>query len=77
MGMDFTVLIWRTDDTDGGRARASGVIAELKARQTVRTTDVGLWRAPVFDKHRVEALDAIRTQLDAIDTGWPEILSIR
>ena len=75
--MDFTVLIWRIDDTDGSRARAYGVITELKARQTVRLADVGLWRVPVFDKHRGEALDLIRTELDEIDAAWPEALSIR
>ena len=75
--MDFTVLIWRIDDTDRSRARAYGVITELKARRTVRLADLGLWRVPVFDKQRGEALDLIRTQLDDIDAGWPEVLSIR
>ena len=74
--MDFTVLITRIDDTDGGRARAYRVITELKARRTVRTADVGLWRIPVVDRHRGEALASIRTQLDEIDAGWPEVLSI-
>lgn len=75
--MDFTVLIRRIDDTDGGRARADRVIRELKARRTVRTADVGLWRIPVVDRHRGPALDSIRAQLDEIDAGWPEVLSIR
>ena len=75
--MDFTVLIRRIDDTDGGRARAHGVVAELKARRTVRTADAGLWRIPVVDQHRSEALDSIRSQLDEIDAGWAEVLSVR
>ena len=75
--MDFTVVIGRIDDTDGGRARAFRVITELKARRTVRTADVGLWRIPVVDRHRRAALDSIRAQLDEIDAGWPEILSIQ
>jgi len=75
--MDFTVLIWRIDDTNGSRARAYGVITELQARRTVRLADAGLWRVPVVNKQRVEALDMIRTQLDEIDAGWPEVLSIR
>ena len=75
--MDFTVLIGRIDDTEGGRARAFRVITELKARRTVRTADVGVWRIPVVDRQRGEALDSIRTQLDEIDAGWPEVLSIQ
>ena len=75
--MDFTVLIGRIDDTDGGRARAHRVITELKARRTVRTADAGLWRVPVVDQNRGEALDSIRTQLDQIDAGWAEVVSIR
>ena len=75
--MDFTVLIWRIDDTDGSRARVYGVIRELKARRIVRLADPGLWCVPVFDKRRDEALDLIRTQLDEIDAGWAEVLSIR
>ena len=75
--MDFTVLIRRIDDTDGGRARAFRVITELKARRTVRTADVGVWRIPAVDRHRRAAVDSIRTQLDEIDVGWPEVLSIQ
>ena len=74
--MDFTVLIRRIDDTDGGHARAYRVITELKARRTVRTADVGVWRIPVVDRHRGEALGSLRAQLDEIDPGWPEVLSI-
>ena len=75
--MDFTVLIRRIDDTDGGRTRAYRAITDLKARRTVRTADAGLWRVPVVDQNRAEALDSIRTQLDEIDAGWAEVLSIR
>ena len=75
--MNFIVLIRRTDDTDGGRARAYRLITELKARRTVRTADAGAWRIPVVDRHRGQALDSIRAQLNEIDPGWPEVLSIR
>ena len=69
--MDFTVLIWRIDDTDRSRARAYGVITELKARRTVRLADVGLWRVPVFDKQRGEALDLIRSSLTTSTPAGP------
>jgi hypothetical protein len=75
--MEFHVLIRRIDGTDSGRAWANWVITELKVRRTVQTADVGLWRVPVFDKHRSEALDSIRAELDEIDPAWPEVLWIR
>ena len=75
--MNFIVLIRRTDETDGGRARAYRVITELKARRPVRTADVGAWRIPVVDRHRGQALDSICAELNEIDPGWPEVLSIR
>jgi hypothetical protein len=71
----FAVSIERTDETTGGRARALRAIAVLRQGHTVYAAESRLW-ALVVAQTRSSAIDVLRADLDAIDSGWSEVLSL-
>ena len=72
----FAVSVERADKTEGGRARALRAISELGERRAVYAAESGLWAAVVVAEIRDAAIDVIRTELDAIDSAWTEVLTL-
>jgi hypothetical protein len=64
----------------GGQAgyqRAAGIVDRLRSGREVEG-DGPTWRATYLDfEDREAALEALETDLDAIDRGWSDVLTIR
>jgi hypothetical protein len=71
-----TIMLRRTDGSDGGRARAHRVISELRDRKTVLSADAGSWKVLAPGETRDVARGCIEGQLGEIDGGWAEVLRL-
>ena len=71
-----TIMLRRTDDTEGGRARAHQVVTELRSKKTVLSADVGAWKILAPGETRTLAAGCVEGQLDEIDAGWGEVLRL-